>query len=218
MPNEGSKSSNPFSFSMTRRRLVGAMSALMALSVSSRAFAQDATPLPTGSPVAPEAVLPPTPIPLEPLPLLFIQTAAQGSWSAMRGQPGAFRLDLMNPSPQTIVIRDQPTNTAGTISTALFLDSIGVNEQQPLHAVISAQSATGEDVLIVALSKVTYVPTIARLSYVATKLDDYSNDHGLTSLASQQANFTLPPSFGATTVFITNAFCRLNGDDMCHFG
>ena len=202
----------------TRRRLVGTAAALLALATTSRTYAQDGTPAPVASPVATEIDLPAGPISVEPLPYLFIQTSAQGSWSSVRGQPGAFWLSLSNPSPQTIVIRDQPTDAAGTISTALFFDSIEITDRNPLHAVISAQTATGEDVLIVALHRATYEPAVGALAYIATKLSDYTDQHGLTPLKEQQANFTLPPSFGATTIFITNALCRQSGEDVCQFG
>ncbi|HET9659417.1 MAG TPA: hypothetical protein VFP05_03750, partial [Thermomicrobiales bacterium] len=119
---------------------------------------------------------------------------------------------------QTIVIRDEPENAAGTIDTALFFDSISIDRSNPLQGVVSAETTTGDDVLVVSLHRATYDPTAGALSYIATRLDDYTDVHGITPLQGQDGNFTLPASFGATTLFITNAFCRAAGGATCQFG
>lgn len=204
---------------MTRRRFAGMVAALLGAAAVLPTAAQDGTPEAVASPVASESRVVASPATGQTaLPYLFIQTSTQGTWTAVRGQPAAFVLTLSNPARQTIVIRDEPQNAAGTISTALFFDSIRLDTQNPLRAVISAQTATGEDVLIVNLLRATYDPTIGELTYTATRLSDYTDQHGLTPLKQEQANFTLPPSFGATTVFITNAFCRDTGENACSFG
>lgn len=203
----------------TRRHLLGGMAALAGALAASRAHAQNATPVAATPKASPGTILAsPVAGTSEPLPYLFIQTSAQGSWTAVRGQPGAFWLTLSGISPQTIVIRDEPANAAGTISTALFFDSIYVNTAQPLQAVVSAQTTTGEDVLVVSLLRATYDPSIGELMYVASKLNDYTDQHGITPLQGQDGNFTLPSTFGATTLFITNAFCRSTAEGMCQFG
>jgi hypothetical protein len=125
---------------------------------------------------------------------------------------------LIEPSPQTIVIQDEPKNAAGTIGTALFYDSIYIDQASPLQGVVSAQTATGEDVMVVSLLRATYDPTAGALTYMATRLDDYTDVHRITPLQVQTANFTLPASFGATTLFVTNAFCRTAGGATCQFG
>ena len=56
------------------------------------------------------------------------------------------------------------------------------------------------------------------LVFLATKLNDYTDQHGIVPLAGQTSNFTLPPSFGATTLFITNAYCRTDEGSTCDFG
>lgn len=104
------------------------------------------------------------------------------------------------------------------MSTGEFVDSIRIDPDDPLQAVISAQTATGEDVLVVTLLRASFSPTLGELIYVASKLNDYTDQHGLTPLQEQTGNFTLPPSFGATTVFITNAFCRSSDASTCRFG
>jgi hypothetical protein len=119
--------------------------------------------------------------------------------------------------PQTIVIQDEPENVAGTIGTALFFDSVSIDPSNPLQGVISVQTASGEDVLVVSLLRASYDPTAGALTYIATKLDDYTDAHGIASLQDQTANFTLPASFGATTLFITNVFCRTAGGATCQF-
>jgi hypothetical protein len=204
----------------SRRTIIGAAVAVLGLVSVSKARAQNATPEPIASLATPETVPLASPVaaPDEALPYLFIQTGDQGSWQPVRGQPGAFWFTLSDPSPQTIVIRDQPKNAAGTIATALFFDSIFIDQSSPLQGVISAQTPTGEDVLVVSLHRATYDPTAGALSYIATKLDDYTDVHGLTPLQGQTANFTLPPTFGATTLFITNAYCRTAGGATCQFG
>ncbi len=204
----------------SRRNLLGAAGAVLGLLAGSTANAQDATPAPITSPATSETIALASPVSVadEPLPYLFIQTGAQGSWQPVRGQPGAFWLTLSAPSPQTIVIRDQPNNAAGTIATGEFFDSIFINQSSPLQAVVSAQTTTGEDVLVVSLLRATYDPTAGVLTYIATKLDDYTDVHGITPLQGQTGNFTLPATFGATTLFITNAFCRSAAGETCQFG
>ncbi len=210
---------DPVPRSMTRRQLTGAAAALLGVAAVTGATAQDATPNASASPeAAGSKVISEPSDQAAPLPYLFIQTAAQGSWSAVRGQPGAFWLTLSNPSPQTIVIRDEPANAAGTMTTARFFDSIHIDDQNPMQAVVSAQTSTGEDVLVVSLHRASYSPMAGELAYVASTLSDYTDQHGLTPLQEQDANFTLPPSFGATTLFITNAFCRDDGSGGCQFG
>ncbi len=207
------------SMPITRRRFAGMVAALLGTAAVIPAAAQDGTPEAVASPAASESRVVASPVAGQTaLPYLFIQTSTQGAWTAVRGQPAAFLLTLSNPARQTIVIRDEPQDAAGTISTALFFDSIRLDTQNPLRAVISAQTATGEDVLIVNLLRATYDPTIGELTYVTTKSNDYTDQHGLTPLKQEQANFTLPPSFGATTVFITNAFCRDTSANACSFG
>jgi hypothetical protein len=204
----------------SRRTVIGAAIAALGLATASKVRAQDATPEPVASSATPETIMLASPVAPSDgaLPYLFIQTGDQGSWQPIRGQPGAFWFTLTDPSPQTIVIRDEPDNAAGTIATALFFDSIYIDQSSPLQGVISAQTATGEDVLVVSLHRATYDPTAGALSYIATKLDDYTDVHGLTPLQGQTANFTLPPTFGATTLFITNAYCRTAGGATCQFG
>ncbi len=212
----------PFGFQhsvLTRRRFAGLAAALLGAAAVLPAAAQDGTPEAVASPETTGSRVVTTPAAdQEALPYLFIQTSAQGSWKPVRGQPNAFWLTLSTPARQTIVIRDQPQDAAGTISTALFFDSIRLDGQDPLRAVVSAQTATGEDVLIVNLHSASYDPTIGELTYVATKLNDYTDLHGLTPLKVEQSNYTLPPSFGATTVFITNAYCRDTAENSCSFG
>ena len=206
---------------ITRRRLIGAAAALIgSRSIAKASAPQEATPEPVASPeaTADGSAATPTVVMPEPLPFLFIQTSEQGTWSAVRGQPGAFWLTLIDPSPQTIVIRDEPANAAGAISTALFLDSVYINDTNPLQAVISAQTATGEDVLTVSLFRASYDPTASELSYIAATRNTYDNQHGITHLQGQTGNFTLPSSFGATSVFISNAFCRSADGNSCQFG
>jgi hypothetical protein len=203
----------------TRRKIMGTAAALLGIATAGRAFAQDATPEPGASPEAAGSQEPATPVSASgPLQYLFIQTSSQGAWSAVRGQPGAFFLTLTDPSPQTIVIQDEPTNAAGTMSTAEFFDSIRIDPDDPLQAVISAQTSTGEDVLVVSLLRASYSPTAGELTYVAKTFNGYSDQHGLVPLQQQTGNFTLPPSFGATTVFITNAYCRSTDAGACSFG
>jgi hypothetical protein len=211
---------DPISRAATRRRFILGSAAAIGLVAMNDVRAQDATPEPVASPAESETVTLASPVPLPDgaLPYLFIQTSDQGSWQPVRGQPGAFWLTLSGPSPQTIVIRDEPNNAAGTIDTALFFDSIYIDQSSPLQGVVSAQTATGEDVLVVSLLRATYDPTAGALSYIATKLDDYTDVHGLTPLQGQTANFTLPKTFGATTLFITNAYCRTAGGATCQFG
>lgn len=204
----------------SRRAVMSGAAALLGLIAVSGTKAQDATPEPVATPVGPETIPLASPAASrgEPLSYLFIQTAAQGSWQPIRGQPGAFWLTLIQPSPQTIVIRDEPENAAATIGTALFFDSVALDRSNPLQGVVSAETATGEDVLVVSLHRATYDPTAGVLTYVASRLDDYTDVHGITPLQGQEGNFTLPASFGATTLFITNAYCRTAGGTMCQFG
>lgn len=211
---------DPVARATTRRTLILGAAAAASLAAFAGAHAQDATPEPVASPAEPETITLASPVapPDGALPYLFIQTGDQGSWQPVRGQPGAFWLTLSDPSPQTIVIRDEPNNAAGTIDTARFFDSIYIDQSSPLQGVVSAQTATGEDVLVVSLHRATYDPSAGALSYIATRLNDYTDVHGLTPLQGQTANFTLPATFGATTLFITNAFCRTAGGATCQFG
>ena len=205
--------------SLSRRRMIG-VSAAMGFAALTGVAAQDATPEAVGTPEGTaEAILAsPVAVAQEALPYLFIQTSAAGSWTPVRGQPGAFWLSLSDPSPQTIVVRDEPTDAAGTISTALFFDSIRIQRDVPMQAVISAETPTGQDDLVVSLHRAEYGASIGELVYVATKLDDYDDQHGIVPLTGQTSNFTLPPSFGATTLFITNAYCRTADGSTCDFG
>lgn len=193
----------------SRRSLIGAVAALLGAAALDSVSAQDATPEASSSPMA---------IATDPLPYLFIQTADQGAWQPKRGQPGAYLLTLSSVSPQTIVIRDEPTDAAGTIPTSDFFDAVRFSVDRPLQGVVSVQSSTGEDVLVVSLFRATYDASIGELVYVATRLDNYVDQHGVEPLQTQTGNYTLPSEFGATTLFVTNAYCRDESGETCRFG
>jgi hypothetical protein len=126
-------------------------------------------------------------------------------------------LTLEAVSPQTIVVQDEPVDVVTGIPTAAFFEAVRFSADQPLHGVVAVETSTGLDVLVVALQRATYEPAAASLAYVAEKLDDYVDIHGIGVLQAQDGNFTLPSEFGATTLYLTNAFCHEGAGTECQF-
>jgi hypothetical protein len=193
----------------TRRRAIAAGSAGIAattLLATGRgpAIAQEATP--SASPVATPA------FPADPHPsadnvttdpeYLFVQPFDAGTWAPKAGADGVYLLTLTGVAADTTYFSDRPARDTGLAETQAFLDGLGFGVANPPNAAIVAQTASGEqDVLVIELMNPVYEADAATLTYEAKILPNYGK-RGLAHLAQQQVDYELAPSFGEGSLFI----------------
>jgi hypothetical protein len=125
----------------------------------------------------------------------------------MPGEPETFLLTLGGIAAQTIYFSDRPARLVGAVPTAVFLASLGFTPADPPNAAVVAQTAAGEDVLVVELLNPTYDETAATLTYAARVLAEYDGE-GLGALPERRTDDDLPASFGPTSLFIDDANCK----------
>ena len=173
---------SPKLFALVAVALLG----LLAVPASVRG-GQDATPPP------PEAVGPAEQ-------LLFVQTFESGAWAAKAGEQDVFELTLTGGGDQTLYFANRPNRDVGTFPTQQLMSLLSFAPEDPPNAAVVAQTADGEDVLVVELLN-PRMDAAGTLTYDAQLLAEYQGD-ALARLAAQQANQELPESFGPVSLFI----------------
>ncbi len=145
---------------------------------------------------------------------LFVQTATSGSFRANPGAgtpevggtptPGGgaqYLLTLEGHAGGTVYFSDRPERVFGDAPTGKFLDGLGFSPDNPPNAAIVTQSDQGEDVAVVELVDPVYDEASGTLTYGANVLDEYEGD-GLTHVAAQQQDASLPEQFDRASLFI----------------
>jgi hypothetical protein len=146
---------------------------------------------------------------------LFVQTATAGSFTAnpdagtpaAEGLPtpgggGDYLLTLEGHHGGTVYFSDRPERIFGVAPTQRFLDGLGFSPTDPPNAALVTQAGDGtEDVLVLELLAPVYDEASGTLTYGATILDEYQGD-GLTHVAVQQQDNSLPETFGRASLFI----------------
>jgi len=91
--------------------------------------------------------------------LLFAQTFERGTWAPKPGETWRFVLTLTDQAAQTLYFADRPDRLVGTMPTREVLDRLGFTPEDPPNAAIVAQTAGGEEVLVVELFDPIYAET-----------------------------------------------------------
>ncbi len=193
----------------TRRATVGSGVGLAAAAALSsplgRLAAQEATPENAASEV-PERKVSTEPHPNADIPAdpeyLFVQPFASGTWTPKPGEDGVFTLTLTGAPAQTVYFSDRPARIFGLAPTGQFLERLGFTPDNPPNAALVASTEDGvQEVLVIKLLNPVYDEAAGTLTYDAKILADYSGD-GLSHVARQQTDFTLPASFTEGGLFI----------------
>jgi hypothetical protein len=126
-------------------------------------------------------------------------------------------LTLSGAAAQTIYFSDRPARIVGAVPTATFLASLGFTPTDPPNAAVVAQTAAGEDILVVELFNPTYDEGAATLTYAARVLAEYAGER-FGALPARRADDDLPASFGPTSLFIDDANCPRQTTVDCQLG
>lgn len=132
---------------------------------------------------------------------LFVQTAQSGTWTPKSGEAGVYILTLHESTDQTVYFSDRPQRIVGVTPMQQFLDGLGFAPTNPPNAALVAQTASGEDVLVIELLKPVYDAAAGTLTYDARVLENYA-DEGLAFLAQQQHDDTMEATFKDASLFI----------------
>jgi len=166
--------------------------------VGRQASARQATPVAEATPVVTGEVE-----------ILFVQSFATGALA--EGSGGDYTLTLENGSGQTVYFSDRPERLVGSIADETFLDGRAFDPADPPNAAIVAQTANGEDILVVELLDPAYDAASGTVSYTARPLDGQPQSAALASYAARQEDDALDASFGPVSLFIDNLTCSPDG-------
>jgi hypothetical protein len=184
----------------SRRTALGAALAGLGLALGDRAAAQEATPATPGS----EGEKPV---------FMFVQSFASGRGEAnpaagtptVHGPPSgggaSFLLTLGGHNGQTIYFSDRPDRIVGTISTEVFLDTLGFSPINPPNAALVAEFESGQGVVVLKLIEPAYTPETGTVVYGAEVLEGYEGEN-LTPVLADQVAARLPATIGPATLFI----------------
>lgn len=164
-----------------------------------QATARQATPIAEATPVVTDAVE-----------ILFVQSFANGAL-AEGATAGEYTLTLENGSGQTVYFSDRPERLVGAIPDETFLDGRAYDPADPPNAAIVAQTANGEDILVVELLDPAYDTASGTVSYTARPLAGQPESPALASYATLQEDAALDASFGPVSLFIDNLACNQPG-------
>lgn len=185
----------------TRRSLLGAglgVSGGLLAGVAAKGGAdQEATPAPEGENPA----------------FLFVQTALSGTFTPnpsagtptgggtpVAGAGASYLLSLEGHHGETIYFSDRPERIFGEAPTEQFLEGLGFSPFNPPNAALVAETAQGEQVVVLELINPTYDQDTQALTYGAEILAEYEVE-GLAPVAKQVSG-ELPPEFGHASLFI----------------
>lgn len=102
---------------------------------------------------------------------------------------------------QTVYFSDRPARVVGVAPLQQFLDGLGFSPQNSPNAALVAQTAIGEDVLVIELLNPRNDEAAHTLTYDARVLEYYEGE-GLAFLAKQQNDDTMEATFTDASLFI----------------
>ncbi len=165
-----------------------------------QASASQATPVAEATPVVTDAVE-----------ILFVQSFATGAFVEGATGAGEYTLTLENGSGQTVYFSDRPERLVGSIADETFLDGRAFDPADPPNAALVAQTANGEDVLVVELFDPTHDAASGAVTYTVRPLAGQPESAALASYATRQDDASLDASFGPVSLFIDDLTCGPDG-------
>lgn len=164
---------------------------------------------------APGATPPATPVPIDTAgtrpEFLFTQPFDAGTWAPKAGEAGTYTLTLTGAEAHTTYFSDRPARVVGLTPTQTFLDGLGFSPTNPPNAALVAQTAAGQDILVIELLHPVYDAKAATLTYDAHVLANYGK-RGLAFLAQQQADDKFEATFGEGSLFIDDCADSTDAD------
>jgi hypothetical protein len=165
--------------------------------------AQDASPVAGATPVA-----------TVDFQILFVQSFASGETTPAEGTDGSFAITLEGGSGQTVYFTNHPERMAGALPTASFFDDRAFDVTDPPNAAIVAETADGQDILVVELLDPSIDESTGLVSYRVRPLADQPSAV-LASLLALQVDQELPTAMGPVSLFIDDLMCSPDGSS-CH--
>lgn len=89
------------------------------------------------------------------------------------GENGVYTLTLTDTPDQTVYFSDRPARVVGVAPLQQFLDGLGFSPQNQPNAALVAQTAIGEDVLVIELLNPRNDEAAHTLTYDARVLENY---------------------------------------------
>ncbi len=132
---------------------------------------------------------------------LFVQSFRAGTLAPKPGEAGVYALTLEGATTQTVYFSDRPARRVGLVPTEALLEQLGFTPADPPNAALVAQTAAGEEVVVVELFEPRYDEAAGTLTYEARLLADYDGD-GLADFAPRQDGGPTAPAFETAHLFI----------------
>jgi hypothetical protein len=132
---------------------------------------------------------------------LFVQTFRAGTLTADPAEAGVYTLSLEGSLGHAVYFSDRPARRVGLIPTAVLLEQLGFTPADPPNAALVAQTAAGEDILVVELMNPRSDEAAGTLAYDVRLLADYAGT-GLADLAERQGDDEFAASFTTAHLFI----------------
>jgi hypothetical protein len=132
---------------------------------------------------------------------LFVQAFRSGTLTPDPDVFGVYTLSLEGSVGQTVYFSDRPARRAGLVPTDVLLDQLGFTPADPPNAALVAQTAEGEDILVVELMNPRFDAAAGTLAYDVRLLADYAGT-GLADLAARQDDDQFASSFTTAHLFI----------------
>jgi hypothetical protein len=132
---------------------------------------------------------------------LFVQAFQSGALTPDPDASGAYTLSLEGSLGQTVYFSDRPARRVGLVPTTVLLDQLGFTPADPPNAALVAQTAEGEDILVVELMNPRVDEAAGTLAYDVRLLADYVGT-GLADLAARQDDDQFASSFTTAHLFI----------------
>lgn len=132
---------------------------------------------------------------------LFVQAFQSGTLTPDPDASGVYTLSLEGSLGQTVYFSDRPARRVGLIPTAVLLEQLGFTPADPPNAALVAQTAEGEDILVVELMNPRFDEAAQTLAYDVRLLADYAGG-GLADLVARQDNDQFASSFTTAHLFI----------------
>jgi hypothetical protein len=132
---------------------------------------------------------------------LFVQTFSAGTLTPLPAESGVSTLSLEGSLGHAVYFSDRPARRVGLIPTAVLLEQLGFTPADPPNAALVAETADGEDIVVVELMNPRYDEAAQTLAYDVRLLADYTGT-GLADLAERQADDQFASSFTTAHLFI----------------
>ena len=132
---------------------------------------------------------------------LFVQTFRAGTLAPDPDVSGVYTLSLEGSLGHAVYFSDRPARRVGLIPTAVLLEQLGFTPADPPNAALVAETADGEDILVVELMNPRYDEAAETLAYDVRVLAGYEGS-GLADLAARQVDDQFSPAFMSAHLFI----------------